>query len=82
MYINFEDVKPQYPYVIGGDTAGEGSDYFIGQVLDNTSGKQVAILRHQYDEDLYARQMYCLGQYYNFALLGIETNFSTFPQKN
>lgn len=77
----FEDVKPQYPYVIGGDTAGEGSDYFIGQVLDNTSGKQVAILRHQYDEDLYARQMYCLGQYYNFALLGIETNFSTFPQK-
>jgi hypothetical protein len=77
----YEAVQPRHPYVIGGDTAGEGSDFFIGQVLDNTNGKQVAILRHQFDEDLYARQMYCLGMYYNSALLGIETNFSTFPQK-
>ena len=23
------------PYVVGGDTAGDGSDYFVGQVLDN-----------------------------------------------
>lgn len=77
----FENARPHCPYVIGGDTSGEGSDFFIGQVLDNTNGKQVAILRHQFDEDLYARQMYCLGEYYNFALMGIETNFSTFPQK-
>lgn len=77
----FENARPRCPYVIGGDTSGEGSDFFIGQVLDNTNGKQVAILRHQFDEDLYARQMYCLGEYYNFALMGIETNFSTFPQK-
>lgn len=69
------------PYVIGGDTAGDGSDWFIGQVLDNITGKQVATLRHQYDEDTYAKQMYCLGQYYNNALLAIETNFSTFPVK-
>lgn len=77
----FEEPKANYPYVIGGDTSGEGSDFFIGQVLDNTNGKQVAILRHQFDEDLYAKQMYCLGWYYNNALLGIETNFSTYPQK-
>ena len=69
------------PYVIGGDTSGDGSDYFTGQVIDNNTGEQVAVLRQQFDEDLYARQMYCLGIYYNIALLGIETNFSTYPIK-
>lgn len=69
------------PYVIGGDTAGDGSDNFTGQVLDNTTGKQVATLKHQFDEDIYARQMYCLGTYYNMALIGIEANFSTYPIK-
>lgn len=69
------------PYVIGGDTAGEGSDWFVGQVLDNVSGRQVCRLRHRMDEDVYARQMYCLGLYYNTALLGIEANYSTFPVK-
>ena len=68
-----------YPYVIGGDTAGDGSDSFVGQVLDNTTGEQAATLRHQSDEDLYAKQMYCLGMYYNTALIGIETNWSTYP---
>lgn len=69
----------RYPYVLGGDTAGDGSDSFVGQVLDNTTGEQVATLRHQSDEDLYAKQMYCLGMYYNTALIGIETNWSTYP---
>lgn len=69
------------PYVIGGDTAGTGSDWFTGQVLDNTTGTQVAVLRHQYDEDQYARQMYCLGRYYNDALLAVEVNYSTYPVK-
>lgn len=77
----FEEPKKGYPYVDGGDTSGEGSDYFIGQIIDNTSGKQVATLRHQFDEDLYAKQMYCLGKYYNSALIGIETNYSTYPVK-
>lgn len=69
------------PYVIGGDTAGDGSDYFVGQVLDNVTGQQVATLRHDTDEDLYARQMYCLGKSYNDALLAIEANYSTYPIK-
>ena len=69
------------PYVIGGDTAGDGSDFFAGQVLDNITGEQAAVLHHRYDEDEYARQMYCLGRYYNDALLGIETNFSSYPVK-
>lgn len=77
----FQEPKPKNPYVIGGDTAGEGSDFFVGQVLDNVTGKQTAIIRGQFDEDEFARQMYCLGMYYNEALVGIETNFSTYPVK-
>ena len=68
------------PYVLGGDTAGTGTDYFTGQVLDNRTGAQVAVLHHQYDERSYAEQMYCLGMYYNKALIGVETNYSTYPE--
>ena len=75
----YHRTRDGYPYVIGGDTAGDGSDSFVGQVLDNTTGEQAATLRHQSDEDLYAKQMYCLGMYYNTALIGIETNCSTYP---
>lgn len=77
----YEEPKTGYPYVIGGDTAGDGSDFFTGQVLNNVTGSQVAVLKHQFDEDLYTRQMYCLGKHYNEALTAIETNFSTFPVK-
>jgi phage terminase large subunit len=75
----YERPIPGRPYVIGGDTAGLGSDYFVAQVIDNVSGKQVAILRQQFDEDLYAKQVYCLGHMYNTALVSIEANFSTYP---
>ena len=69
------------PYVLGGDTAGEGSDSFTGTVTDNTNGKIVAVLKHEQDETFYTRQIYCLGWYYNKALIGLETNFSTYPTK-
>jgi len=69
-----------YPYVIGGDTAGDGSDSFVVQVIDNSDGAQTAVLRRRrLDEDIYARQVYCLGIYYNEALVGIEANYSTYP---
>lgn len=77
----YHDKAEGVPYVIGGDTAGEGSDYFVGQVLDNMTGRQVCTLRHRMDEDLYAKQMYCLGIYYNTALIAIEANFSSYPIK-
>lgn len=77
----YEDVKKRFPYVVGGDTAGDGSDNFTAHVLDNISGKQVASLMHQFDEDHYAEQVYCLGKYFNNALIGLETNFSTYPIK-
>ena len=65
--------------VIGGDTAGEGSDFFVAQVLDQ-DGFLCATLHHQFDEDLYVKQVYCLGAYYH-SLIAIEANFSTFPNR-
>lgn len=80
--------KPEegVPYVIGGDTAGTGNksvdpDYFVGQLLDNRTGEQVAVLHDRLDEREYAVQMYCLGMYYNTALIGVEVNYSTYPEK-
>ena len=32
-------------------------------------------------QDEYARQMYCLGMTYNTALLAVEINYSTYPQR-
>lgn len=88
-YINIYQV-PNSPaitkYCIGGDTSGEGSDYFTGHVLDAKTGMQVAVLKHQFDPDQYTKQMYCLGKWYGTlnrcsqdALIGIEANFDSFP---
>jgi phage terminase large subunit len=66
-------------YCIGGDTSGEGSDFFTGHVLDARTGEQVAVLKQQFDADQYAKQMYCLGKYYKDALIGIEANFDSYP---
>lgn len=72
--------EKRVPYVFGGDTAGTGSDWFAGHVLDNRTGEQVAVIHHQFGERAYAEQVYCLAMYYNEALVGIETNYSTFPE--
>lgn len=75
----YEQVKPGGFYVLGGDTAGDGSDYNTGTCLDNTTGKRVATVRTQINSDIYTYQMYCLGKYYNNAMIAIEVNFNTFP---
>ena len=67
------------PYVLGGDTAGEGSDYFTAIVINNVSGRIAAKLRQKYSEPEYVRQIFALGRFYNDALVAIETNFSTYP---
>ena len=81
-YINIYQV-PNVPkmtkYCIGGDTAGEGSDFFTAHILDARTGEQVATLKQQFDPDEYVKQMYCLGTYYCNALIGIEANFDSFP---
>lgn len=73
------NVPQQTKYCIGGDTAGEGSDYFTAHVLDAKTGVQVAALKNQFDPDLYTKQMYCLGKYYADALIAIEANFDSYP---
>ena len=76
------DVPHNTEYCIGGDTAGDTmGDEFSSDVIDAKSLEQVATLTMQTDEDLYAKQMYCLGKYYKWALIGVETNYSTYPQK-
>lgn len=76
----YEDARDGYPYVIGGDTKGEGRDKYAGTVIDNTTGKRVASLHMQVSNSKpYTWQMYCLGRYYNSALIGIEMNFNTAP---
>ena len=88
-YINIYQVPnspTQTKYCIGGDTAGEGSDFFTAHVLDARTGIQVATLKQQFDADQYTKQMYCLGKWYGTlnkckqdALIGIEANFDSFP---
>ena len=75
----YDQPKPCGFYVLGGDTAGDGSDYNTGTCLDNTTGKRVATVRTQTNSDIYTYQMYCLGRYYNNAMIAIEVNFNTFP---
>ncbi len=76
------DIIGLAPYALGGDTAGDGEDYFTAKVIHNMTGKTVATLRKQrIDEDIYAEQLYCLGMHYNKALIGVEINYSRLPTK-
>ncbi len=78
----WEDRVERVPYVFGGDTAGDGSDRFTAHGLDNTTGTQVAELMYDGGAELwYAQQLYCLGMTYNTALLAVEINYSTYPQR-
>ena len=75
----WEQPKERTPYVIGGDTAGEGPDWFSAYVIDNTTAAMCARVYMQSDEAEYTAQVYCLGRHYNSALIGLEVNFSTYP---
>ena len=75
----YEEPKLNNYYVLGGDTKGEGSDYFTGTMINNTTNKRTATLRGQIEADTYTHQMYCLGKYYNNALIAIEINFDLYP---
>lgn len=77
----YEQPIKNVPYVLGGDTAEGGKDFSVGQVLNNITGKQAATWRGHMDTDLFAKQMYCMGKYYNNALEAIEVNFDLHPVK-
>lgn len=76
----YKEPVPGRPYVIGVDTAGDGSDSCVVQVIDGLTLEQCAVLKDaDLHEDLFARQIYCLGMWYNTALVAVESNFSTYP---
>lgn len=78
----WKEPEERVPYVIGGDTAGEGSDWFSAYVIDNTSAGMCARIYMQNDEAEYTAQVYCLGMHYRKALIGLEVNFSTYPTRS
>lgn len=77
----FKDVEYRHPYVLAVDTAGEGSDFYSGQVCDNITGEQVAVFHSDKNPDRCIEQVYCLACYYNHALYCPETNFDSYAVK-
>lgn len=76
----YREPEEGHSYILGADTAGDGSDSAVAQVVDAVTMEQVAVLRDSdIDEDLFARQIYSLGKWYNDALIAVEANFSTYP---
>lgn len=76
----YKDVEVGNPYTIGGDTKGEGSDWFAATVRNNSNGVRCASLHMQgLKSKPYAAQVWALGMYFNEALIGIEVNFNTYP---
>ena len=68
--------EDKIPYVLSADTAGEGKDFYIGMVRNNTTGEQVAVFRDNGNPDLCVWQIYGLAKMYNDALFGPEINFN------
>lgn len=76
----YEELVEGAPYVIGGDTKGEGSDFYTATVVNNITGNRAATFHKNLSiSNPYTHQMYCMGFYFNQALIGIEINFNTAP---
>lgn len=72
----FKHPEASRTYVLGGDVAAgtAAGDYSCGQVIDVFTGEQVARWHGHINVDLFAEELYRLGQYYNWALLAPEVN--------
>lgn len=76
----YEEPQPKNPYVIGGDTKGEGSDFYAMTVINNHTGNRAASMDiNIMTSSPYTYQLYCAGKYFNDALIGVEINFNTGP---
>ena len=76
----YKEPEQDIPYVLAGDTKGEGKDYFAGTLANNiTQERQASVHIQLTNSKPYTWQMYCLGKYYNEALIGIEMNWNTGP---
>lgn len=74
----WKDVDRSRVYVIGADTAGNGSDAFCADVIDVVTKEQCAQIYLRDGEDEFLSQLWALGMRYNGALIAPETNFSTY----
>ena len=76
----YEEPEDGVPYVIGGDTKGEGSDFYTATVVNNITGNRAATFHLNINRAKpYTHQIYCMGIFYNQALIGVEINFNTAP---
>lgn len=74
----YEYPKPGGKYVIGVDTAGDGSDNYGVTVIDNYTGKRVATVWFKIPANEVADQVEALGYFYNEALISVEINFNIY----
>ena len=76
----YETAQEKVPYVVGGDTKGEGNDSYAMTVINNVTEKRAMSMNLDVMTSYpYTYQVYCAGIYYNTALIGIEINFNTGP---
>jgi hypothetical protein len=72
----YKPVMADHRYVIAAD-CGQSStthDPSCAQVIDRTTWEQVAVYHAHTDPDLYAKALYALGSYYNWAQIAPEVN--------
>lgn len=76
----YQKVIDGYPYSIGGDTKGEGKDAYTATVINCITQEVVATMKSKIsDSKKYTENLFCLGKYYNTALIGVEINHNTAP---
>lgn len=76
--------QPGRNYVLGADVAegieieeapaDDRYDYCSADVFDRDTGEQVCQLHGQFEPDEFGRQVSLLGEWYNWAYLGVEAN--------
>ena len=68
------------PYVIGADNAGDGTDRFTVHGIENVDGMQVIEYENPSSERLFARQLWCIGEFFNWAVIALEINFGSYAE--
>lgn len=76
----WQEPEPGMPYVIGADSAGDGTDRFTVCGIDNATGLQVVEYENPVSERLFARQLWCIGEYFNRALIALEINYGSYAE--
>jgi len=76
----WEEPQEGIPYVLGADGAGDGTDRFTVHGIRNTDGMQICEYENPVSEILLARQLWCIGMYFNAALIALEVNYGSYAE--